>query len=302
MGVDAEEINRFRRVINETAGDLIIIAGSDLSAEAQAAIAASAANFAAENRRVLLHPLPLYNNSVGAVDMLAPAKSLAEVVKNSGALLIGGSLPEAEILAGLDFVVVQELFDTQTVGFADVVFPAASFAEVDGTFTNNAGNVQRVRKAIDPLNQSKPDWLITSLIAAQMGVDFGYDVSASAVFRAIADSVPAYQGLRYPHLKDESNPVQIRHSISNGGTNLDALKQRVESMPSEGEKNSQTPRVGHKLHRLTTMTSKTPQFHLLANGNPKPENLLVSPLSQFELNGHPKVVESAAAVGVGDRE
>ena len=302
MGVDAEEINRFRRVINETAGDLIIIAGSDLSAEAQAAIAASAANFAAENRRVLLHPLPLYNNSVGAVDMLAPAKSLAEVVKNSGALLIGGSLPEAEILAGLDFVVVQELFDTETVGFADVVFPAASFAEVDGTFTNNAGNVQRVRKAIDPLNQSKPDWLITSLIAAQMGVDFGYDVSASAVFRAIADSVPAYQGLRYPHLKDESNPVQIRHSISNGGTNLDALKQRVESMPSEGEKNSQTPRVGHKLHRLTTMTSKTPQFHLLANGNPKPENLLVSPLSQFELNGHPKVVESAAAVGVGDRE
>jgi predicted molibdopterin-dependent oxidoreductase YjgC len=61
-----------------------------------------------------------------------------------------------------DFVVVQELFETETTAFADVVFPAASFAEVDGTFTNNAGNVQRVRKAIDPLHQSKPDWMITA--------------------------------------------------------------------------------------------------------------------------------------------
>jgi hypothetical protein len=65
-----------------------------------------------------------------------------------------------------------------------------------------------------------------------------------------------------------------------------------------------TPKVGHKLHRLTVMTSKTPQFHLLAHGNPKPENLLVSPLVQFELDGTPKVSElaEAAAVGAGDRE
>jgi hypothetical protein len=75
-------------------------------------------------------------------------------------------------------------------------------------------------------------------------------------------------------------------------------------MPAEGTKNTVTPKVGHKLHRLTVMTSKTPQFHLLAHGNPKPENLLVSPLVQFELNGTPKVSElaEAAAVGAGDRE
>ena len=81
------------------------------------------------------------------------------------------------------------------------MFPAASFAEVDGTFTNNAGNVQRVRKAIEPVHQSKPDWMITSLIAREMGTEFGYDFSASMVFKAIADSVPAYEGLRYPMLK-----------------------------------------------------------------------------------------------------
>lgn len=302
MGVDAGELGRLREIIDATDGDLIIMAGCDLTREAQAAIAATAAGFSAENRRVLLHPLPLYNNSVGAVDMIPEARPLAEVVENSRALLIGGSVSDADILAGKELVVVQELFETETVGFADVVFPAASFAEVDGTFTNNAGNVQRVRKAIDPVHQSKPDWMITSLIAAQMGVEFGYDLSATAVFRAIADSVLAYNGLRYPDLKDESNPVQVKHPISNGRLNLDALRQRVEGLPADGEKIAETPRIGHKLHRLTTMTSKTAQFHLLANGNPKPQNLLVSPLEQFELNGQPTLPERAAAVGVGDRE
>jgi len=49
------------------------------------------------------------------------------------------------------------------------------------------------------------------------------------------------------------------------------------------------------------MTEKTPQFHLLAHGNPKPENLLVSPLVQFNLDGTPKIAERAEAAGVGDR-
>jgi hypothetical protein len=54
---------------------------------------------------------------------------------------------------------------------------------------------------------------------------------------------------------------------------------------------------------LTVLTSKTPQFHLLAHGNPKPDNLLVSPLAQFELNGNAKTaLADAATVGAGDRE
>ena len=74
-------------------------------------------------------------------------------------------------------------------------------------------------------------------------------------------------------------------------------------MPDIGTKNDEKPRIGHKLHRLTTMTSKTPQFHLLANGNPKPENLLVSPLVQIDPMGKIRTEEiaEAAAVGVGDR-
>ncbi len=306
LGVDRKELENISNAIDETEGDLIIMFGGDLSPEAQAVLAASAVNFASDSRRVLLQPLPLYNNSVGANDMMAGRKTVEDVVNSSRALLIGGSLQDAEILQGKDFVVVQELFETETTDFADVVFPAASFAEVDGTFTNNTAFVQRVRQAIEPLNQAKADWIITGLIAREMGVDFGYNFSATAVFKAIADNVPAYSGLRYPHLKDESNPVQVKHAIS---TNKDTsnligmLKGKVEAMPEGSEKYDVVPKIGHKLHRLTTMTSKTPQFHLLAHGNPKPENLLVAPLEQFELDGTPKEngLAEAAAVGVADR-
>ncbi len=306
MGVDASEIEAILKTIGETEGEMIIMFGAELSVEAQTAITASAAGFASDNRRVTLHPLPKYNNSVGAHDMTSGRKSVDEVVKHSKALLISGSLQDASILEGKDFVVVQELFQTDTTAFADVVFPAASFAEVDGTFTNNAGNVQRVRKVIEPIYQAKPDWMITSLIAREMGTEFGYDFSASMVFKAIADSVPGYKGLRYPMLKDESNPVQAKYSVSASkdiSDHLKALKTNVEAMSDSAEKNSEVPKVGHKLHRLTTMTSKTDQFHLLAHGNPKPVNLLVSPLVQFGLDGvsSEEGLAEAASVSASDR-
>lgn len=304
LGIEMSEVEALSRTLGETEGDLIIMIGNELSPEAQAAIASAAANFASENHKVKLLPLAPYNNSVGANDMSAGKKSLLDVINASKALLIGGSIKDPNLLQNKEFVVVQELFETDTTAFADVVFPAASFAEVDGTYTNNTGFVQRVRKAIDPIHQSKPDWMITSMIAKEMGVEFGYNLSTTAVFKAIAENIPAYSGIRYPDLKDESRPVQVKHKIgSSVGTAIDVLKKRVESLPEKGEKNSVVPRVGHKLHRLTTMTSKTAQFHLLAHGNPKPENLLVSPLEQFELDGTVKKndLADAASVGASDR-
>jgi NADH dehydrogenase/NADH:ubiquinone oxidoreductase subunit G len=306
MGVVQDEIDTLIRTLGETQGDLIIMIGSNLSAEAQAVLAAAAVNYASDVRRVLLHPLPMYNNSVGAYDLSAGRMSIDEVLQASKALLIGGSLQDASLLAGKEFIAVQELFETETTGYADVVFPAASFAEVDGTYTNNAGNVQRVRKAIDPVHQSRADWMITSLIAREMGTDFGYNFSASMVFKNIADAVAPYAGLRYPDLKDESSPVQIRHAInpnSDLDQNIASLAKRVEALPDTAEKINEIPRIGHKLHRLTTMTSCTPQFHLLANGNPKPENLLVSPFVQFNLDGTEREegLAEAASVGLADR-
>jgi NADH dehydrogenase/NADH:ubiquinone oxidoreductase subunit G len=297
MGVDAKEIDAIKSTIGETVGDLIIMVSGELSPDAQAALSGSAAGFGAENRRVLLHPLPRYNNSVGAHDMMPGRKSVAEAIKPAKAVLIGGSLQDASVLAGKDFVVVQELFETETTAFADVVLPAASFAEVDGTYTNNSGQVQRVRQALEPQNQAKADWVITSLIAREMGVDFGYNFAATAVFKAIADSTPAYEGLRYPNLKDESRPVQVKHAVSVADVSdrIQTLAENASKLPDAAEKISETPRVGHKLHRLTTMTSKTPQFHLLAAGNPKPESLFVSPLVQLNPDGSRR--DSVAAAG-----
>lgn len=307
LGIEAEDLEDFRKTISEAEGNTVVMFGADLSAEAQAVLAASANLFAGNGSRVLFHPLPLYNNSVGAHDMMQGKKTFQKVLTESKALLIGGSFKDekaTELLANKDFVVVQELFETETSRYADVIFPAASFAEIDGTYTNNTGFVQRVRQSIEPVHQSKPDWVITSFLARELGVDFRYNMSAPMVFKAIADVVPAYSGLRYPMLKDESNPVQAKYQI--GGQKsmsdqLTALNERVNSLPENTEKITEMPRVGHKLHRLTTMTGKTAQFHLLANGNPKPENLLVSPLAQFNPDGTPRLQELAEAVAVGDR-
>ncbi len=299
MGVPAADVESAISTIKASLGDVVLCIGGDLSAEAQAALAACASTIS--GGRALIHPLPRHNNSVGAYDMTAGRGTVASAAGGSKALLIGGSLQDTGELSGVGFVAVQEMFLNDTTERADVVFPAASFAEVDGTYTNNAGNVQRVRKAIEPLHQSKPDWMITALIAREMGVELLDDWSSSAIFRQIAAEVPAYTGLRYPAMKDESAPARASHGTTDVRPDLGRLREAVEKM-EPGEKHTEVPKVGHKLHRLTTMTSKTAQFHLLANGNPKPANLLVSPLMQFEPNGEPKSdAAEAAAVGAADR-
>jgi predicted molibdopterin-dependent oxidoreductase YjgC len=284
--------------------------GGELSAAAQAVIAQLPYSLATDQRRVLLHPLPIYNNSVGAHDMgmmdaeLTPGQMLDAAGDSIRAIYIAGSfLPEhfrgrEEALGKLDFLVVQELFETVTTAYPDVVFPAASFAEVDGTFTNNDGFVQRVRQSLPPVNQAKADWMITAQLAAELGMDFGYELSASAVFKEIAERVPAYAGLRYPLLKDETNPIQARYKVAEQrklSEELKTLEQVVESLPEPGEKISLTPPVGHELFKIGTLTDKVPQFHLLAAGNPRPETLRVSPLYQITVDA--KLQQEVSVVG-----
>ncbi|MEP6719781.1 MAG: molybdopterin-dependent oxidoreductase, partial [bacterium] len=299
MGVEASELASLRQTITETQGDFVIMFGGELNAAAQVVVAQLANTFRADGRRVLLHPLPLFNNSIGAHDMglMNGALSAEEMLDAAGrsirAMYVAGSfLPQhfrgrEEVLDKLDFLVVQELFETDTTAFADVVLPAASFAEVDGTFTNNDGLVQRVRQSIPPVHQAKPDWMITAALAAALGKDFGFERSASAVFREIAERVPAYAGLRYPVLKDESNPVQARYNIVEQrdlSSALNDLRQSVEALPDSGDKLSVTPKVGHELFKIGTLTDKVSQFHLLAAGNPRPDTVRVSPLYQITVD------------------
>ena len=106
-----------------------------------------------------------------------------------------------ESLEKLEFLVVQDLFLTETAQFADVVLPGASFAEKDGTFTNTERRVQLVRKAIDPVGNAKADWQIICDVARRMGAK-GFDfVSPSEVMTEISDLTPSYGGITYERLE-----------------------------------------------------------------------------------------------------
>jgi NADH-quinone oxidoreductase subunit G len=296
-GVEASAIDALRDALSSSTGDVVLMFGQELSSEAQALLAQLPQTLASEARRFLFHPLPLYNNSIGAHDMglmetsISPSQLLDAAGSEIRALYVAGSfLPQhlegrEDALSKLDFLVVQELFENETTATADVVLPAASYAEQDGTFTNNDGMVQRVRQSILPLHQSKPDWMITNQLAKELGVDFGYELSASAVFREIGEKVTAYSGFRYPLLKDETNPVQAKYQIGPGDVSaaLAALRERVESLSEAGEKINVTPKVGAELFRLGILTDKVAQKHLHASGNPLPETTAISPLYQITI-------------------
>lgn len=104
-------------------------------------------------------------------------------------------------MEAMDFLVVQDIFLTETAQKADVVLPAATFAEKDGVFANTERRVQRVRRAIKPRGQSKPDWEIIMLLARKCGFDWQYE-SAEQVFAEIAQVTPSYAGISHQRLED----------------------------------------------------------------------------------------------------
>jgi predicted molibdopterin-dependent oxidoreductase YjgC len=173
-------------------------------------------------------PLSGQNNSQGAGDMgtlsdfypgyqpvEAPGLTLAELPQaiDKGqvkALYIIGanpalSMPDAlrvqDTLKKLEFLVVQDIFLTETAGLSQVVLPAASFAEIDGTFTNIEGRVQRVHKTIEPIGSSRPDWWIVGQIAKKLGGQ-GFDFQhPSQIMEEIEKLVPSYGGISYEKLE-----------------------------------------------------------------------------------------------------
>jgi len=106
-----------------------------------------------------------------------------------------------EGLENLEFLVVQDIFLTETAELADVVLPATSYAEKDGTFTSTDRRVQRVRKAIDPIGESRPDWQIICELARRMGSkEFEYP-SPADVMNEIALLTPIYGGIVYERIQ-----------------------------------------------------------------------------------------------------
>jgi formate dehydrogenase alpha subunit len=114
------------------------------------------------------------------------------------------TLPNLERLRNglphLEFLVVQDLFMTHLGSYAHVILPGASFAEKDGTFTNMERRVQRVRKAISPVGDARPDWKIICDLSTKMGYPMGYH-SPAEIMEEITSVVPFYAGISYSNLE-----------------------------------------------------------------------------------------------------
>jgi formate dehydrogenase alpha subunit len=104
-----------------------------------------------------------------------------------------------EGLEALDFLVVQDIFMSETAQLADVVLPACAFAEKEGTFTNTERRVQRVRKAVEPPGQAREDWRILCELAAKMGYKMSYS-GAGEIQDEISSLTPIYAGITYDRL------------------------------------------------------------------------------------------------------
>jgi predicted molibdopterin-dependent oxidoreductase YjgC len=123
------------------------------------------------------------------------------------------------LLEGLDFLVVQDLFQTATGEIADVILPAAAaWAEAEGTVTNSERRVQRVRKAMDPPGEAREDLWIIYELARRMGSDWG-EASAERTWDELRSLSPVHRGMTYPRLEalggiqwpcwDETHPGEL---------------------------------------------------------------------------------------------
>ena len=108
-----------------------------------------------------------------------------------------------EALQKLDFLVVQDIFETETTPYADVILPAASLFEKNGTVVNSDRRTLRIRKAIESPGEAKPDWWITLEIAKRMNVNIGVYENEEQIFEEIRLAAPIFGGITYKRIETE---------------------------------------------------------------------------------------------------
>jgi formate dehydrogenase alpha subunit len=179
-------------------------------------------------------------------------------------------------LKNLDFMVVQDIFMTETAALADVVLPAACFAEKEGTFSNTDRRVHRVRKAVDAPGEAWDDWKIISEIATRMGYPMQYE-NAEQIMAEISKVTPSYGGITYDRIEYEGipwpaptpehpgTPILHREQFTKGKGTFHAIDfiPPAESPDDEYPMNLTTGRVLYHYH-TGTMTMKTAGLNEIA--------------------------------------
>jgi len=156
-----------------------------------------------------------FEKAWGSTANMKVGLTVTEMVNQAGdgkvrALYVMGENPmvsDADInharhcLEKAEFLVVQDIFLTETAQLAHVVLPGAAFVEKDGTFSGTDRRVQRVRKAVEPPGQAKADWEIICQVAQQMGAH-GFDfASPRDIMGEVASLTPSYAGISYERLE-----------------------------------------------------------------------------------------------------
>ena len=116
------------------------------------------------------------------------------ITSDSNSNYVGSALEK------VDFLIVQDINFSETAAFADLVLPACSSLEKEGTFTSTERRIQRIYRAMDPLGESKPDWEIIQLIANRMGANWNYK-HPSEVMDEVAKLTPLFAGVNYERLE-----------------------------------------------------------------------------------------------------
>jgi formate dehydrogenase major subunit/formate dehydrogenase alpha subunit len=112
-----------------------------------------------------------------------------------------------EGMNGVEFVVLQDLFINETARYADVIFPAACFAEKDGVFTNSERRVQLVRKGVEPPGEAKADWEILTSLANACGADWSYQ-SAAEIYDEMAQDTTKFKGISHRRIAERALGLQ----------------------------------------------------------------------------------------------
>ena len=120
-----------------------------------------------------------------------------------------------QALGNLEFLACQELFLTDTAKLAQVFLPACSYLEKEGTFTNTEGHVQAVRKAIEPLGESRPDWEIFSALSVVMGTPIEYE-NVKDIGKEIRSLIPGTRTLGPSPIPTLPNAGAVNHYIQSG--------------------------------------------------------------------------------------
>ena len=158
------------------------------------------------------HPLPREKGLVvtDMVEEMFKGRIRAMYITGENPLLSEPDLHRAEeAFKSLEFLVVQDIFLHETAEIADVVLPATSFAEKDGTFTNSERRVQRVRKVVEPVGESRPDWEILCELGRRLSAHLDLGVEGefayshpSEIWAEMARLTPNLSGISYERLED----------------------------------------------------------------------------------------------------